>query len=340
MTDTTVRHRPKPSVKKRRLRIALIAIGAILTLLVGTVGVYAFVLSQKLNGVDKIVEAFPEESLRPPVAVGDGPLPQNILLMGSDTHGSIGSDLEDTKGTRSDTMMVVHISADRQSIQVMSLMRDFWVDIPGYGDAKLNAAMAYGGVPLAVQTIEGIINSRIDHIAMVDFEGFKDITDALGGVTVDNPSAFNSTASDGFKYAEGMIDLSGEEALRFVRERYAFSDGDYSRVGNQQLFIKAVMAKILSKETLTNPAKISGLVSAIAPYMAVDSELNSTYAVSLGLELRDIRVSDVSFFTMPSLGTGTEGNQSVVRVDWDEVPKIQQAFQEDTLGSYTVPTSP
>jgi len=340
MTESTVRHRRAPSEKKRRLRIAIIAAGSVLVLLLGSVGVYAFILSQKIDGVEKIVEAFPEESLRPPAAVGDGPLPQNILLLGSDSRGAIGGNLDDTKGTRSDTMMIVHISADRKSIQVMSLMRDSWVDIPGRGQAKLNAAMAYGGVPLAVQTIEGIIDSRIDHIAMVDFEGFKDITDALGGVTVNNPRAFSTYGNPSYTFAKGAISLRGERALPFVRERHAFSDGDFTRVANQQLFIKAVMAKVLSKETLTNPATISNLVSAIAPYMLVDDGLNSSYAVSLGLELRSIRVDDVRFFTMPSLGTGTEGGQSIVKVDWDEVPKIQKAFDDDTLDSYTPPVRP
>lgn len=339
MTDEPVRHRLATPIKKRRLRIALIATGSIFAVLLASVGIYAFVLSQKLDNVDKIVDAFPEESLRPPVAAGDGPKAQNILLLGSDSRGEIGGDLDDTTGTRSDTMMIVHISADREDIQVMSLMRDFWVDIPGYGQAKLNAAMAYGGVPLAVQTIEGIIDSRIDHIAMVDFEGFKDITDALGGVKVNNPAAFSTYGNPSYDYAKGAITLSGERALPFVRERHAFADGDFTRVANQQLFIRAVMSQVLSKETLTNPATISNLVSAIAPYMVVDEGLNSSYAVSLGLEMRNLRVDDVSFFTMPSLGTGTEGSQSVVKVNWDEVPKIQQAFKDDTLGSYTPPTA-
>jgi LCP family protein required for cell wall assembly len=323
---------------KRRLRIALISVGSVLVLVLGSVGVYAFMLSQQFDSVEKIVEAFPEESLRPPVVVTEGTAPQNILLLGSDTRGSIGGSLDGAEGNRSDTMMVVHISGDRKDIQVMSLMRDFWVEIPGHGMAKLNAAMAYGGVPLTVQTIEGIINSRIDHVAMVDFEGFKDVTNALGGVTVNNPKAFNSYRKEGnFSYAQGNITLNGAQALSFVRERYAFTDGDYTRVANQQLFIKAVMGTVLSKETLTNPVTISNLVGALAPYMAVTEELNSSYAISLGLEMRSVRVEDVTLFTMPSLGTGREGNQSIVRVNWDEVTKIQQAFADDALGSYTPP---
>ena len=337
MTESTVRHGRATSETKRRVRIAVIAIGSVLLLLAASVGLFLFSLSQQFNSVEKITEVFPEETLRPPVVVSEEPVAQNILLLGSDSRGSIGTSLNDIKGTRTDTMMIVHVSADRQSIQVMSLMRDSWVEIPGYGTAKLNAAMAYGGVPLAVQTIEGIIDSRIDHVAMVDFEGFKGITDALGGVMIDNPRAFSVSK---YSYEAGLITLNGDQALPFVRERYAFVDGDYSRVANQQLFIKAVMAKTLSKETLTNPVKINGLVGAVVPYMAVDAGLNSNYAVSLGFEMRDIRVSDVKFFTMPTLGTGMEGNQSVVKVDWAEVPKIQAAFKDDTLDSYTPPTRP
>lgn len=331
-----MRHRRKTPASRRGWRIALVSIVSVLVLLLAGTGVYVYSIAHRFDSVQKIPDAFPDETLRPTVAPVKGPVAQNILLMGSDTRGSI-SGLDDAQGNRSDTMMVVHIPADRQSIQVMSLMRDFWVDIPGRGEAKLNAALAYGGVPLAVQTIEGIIGSRIDHIAMVDFRGFVGITDALGGVTVDNPIAFTGTELQGHRFEKGPITLNGQEALGFVRERYAFVDGDYQRVRNQQLFIKAVMAQTLSRETLTNPVTISNLVNAVAPFMAVDSGLNSSYAISLGFELRDLRIDDVKFFTMPTLGIGSVGGQSIVKVDWDEVPKIQAAFKNDTLDTYTPP---
>ena len=340
VTEPMMRHRRKPSAKKRRWRITLISIGSVLALLIAGVGVYAYSITQRFDSVQKIADAFPDDGLRPPVVHVKGPAPQNILLLGSDTRGAIDGNLDDAKGNRSDTMMIVHIPADRQNIQVMSLMRDFWVDIPGHGKAKLNAALAYGGVSLVVQTIEGIIDSRIDHVAVVDFQGFKGITDALGGVTIDNPMGFNSYHMRGHHFDKGKLELNGTEALAFVRERYAFVDGDYQRVRNQQLFIKAVMGKTLSRETLTNPVTISNLVGAIAPFMAVDKGFNSGYAVSLGLQLRDIRVDHVKFFTMPTLGTGNEGGQSIVKVNWDEVPKIQAAFKDDTLDAYTPPTRP
>ena len=341
VTEPLAHVRPRHERKqKHRLRITLISIGSVVAVLLAGAGVYAFSISQTFNNVQKIDDVFPDDSVRPPVVKTEGSAPQNILLLGSDTRGKLGTSIEEIKGTRSDTMMVVHIPADRENIQVMSFMRDFWVEIPGHGEAKLNAAMAWGGIPLLVQTLEGLIDSRIDHVAIVDFQGFKGITDALGGVTVDNPKAFTGTELKGHRFEKGLITLHGEEALGFVRERHAFADGDYTRVRNQQLFIKAVMGEVLSAETLTNPLTISNLVGNVAPFMAVDAGLNASYAATLGFELRGIRVGDVRFFTIPTLGTGTERGQSIVKVDWGELEKIKAAFKADELDKYTLPVKP
>ncbi|GHD41749.1 LytR family transcriptional regulator [Mycetocola manganoxydans] len=322
----------QPERKSHGLRNFLTLIAALLVIAVAVVGVYVVNLSSTFDSAKKIAveEVFPEETTRPAVAENKS---QNILLMGSDKRGELSGDIDDAKGSRSDTMMVVHISSDRDSVHVMSIMRDSWVDIPGHGKAKMNAALAYGGVPLAVQTIEGLIGSRIDRIAIVDFEGFKGITNALGGVEVDNPVAFKS-------FEQGLNTLNGDEALQFVRERKSFADGDYQRVRNQQIYIKGVLRKILSAETLTNPVTINNLVSSMAPFLTVDSGFSSTYAGSLGFELRDIRMADMAFFTMPTLGTGMQGDQSVVNVDWDQVAVIKEHFIDDTLSKYEVPVRP
>ena len=227
--------------------------------------------------------------------------------------------------------MVMHVSADRKTIQVMSIMRDSWVPVAGHGDTKVNAALSYGGVPLVVQTVEGLINVRIDHVAIVDFQGFKYITDALGGVSIDNPTAFNSRGS---QFDAGPIQLNGDQALIFVRDRYSFSDGDYQRVRNQQLFIKSVIKMTLSAQTLTNPVKINSLIGALVPYIAVDKGLDSAYVATLGYELRTVRLGDIKFFTMPTLGTGMVAGQSIVRVDWNELAAIKERFRADTLNSY------
>lgn len=335
MNEPVTRSRPRAK-KRRRLKIVLLSILAVFVVIAGTVAVYAASLSQKFESSETLTEVFPDERNRPaPVKEEEeAAAAQNILLLGSDTRGKISGSLGSASGNRSDTMMVVHISADRQNMHVMSIMRDSWVTIPGHGEAKMNAALAYGGVPLVIQTVEGLINTRIDHVAIVDFTGFKGITDALGGVTVNNPIAFNSFHMKGHRFEQGPLALNGTQALAFVRERYAFQDGDYQRVRNQQAFIKAVMDKTLSRETLTNPVTISNLVGAIAPYMAVDEGLTSGYAAALGFELRDIRSDDVTFFTMPTLGTGNVRGQSIVRVDFDQLKIIQEHFRADTLTEY------
>ncbi|WP_241972715.1 LCP family protein [Cryobacterium cryoconiti] len=332
---------PAPRRKRRGWRIALIAIAAVVLLVGGVAGVYAWTLSNTFDSQTvKIPDVFPDEASRPPAATsdgatGDGATGQNILLLGSDTRGANDGSIADLTGQRSDTIMVVHVPENRENIYVMSIMRDSWVDIPGEGEAKINAAMSYGGVPLAVQTIEGLLGARIDHVAIVDFTGFKGITDALGGVDIDNPVGFESSAMKGRYFDEGPQRLNGTEALAFVRERYAFADGDFQRARNQQAFIKAVLGKSLTAETLTNPARISDLVGAIAPYLAVDDGLNSAYVAGLAVQLRDVRVGDVTFFTLPTTGTGTSPDgQSIVVIDQEKLKAVQEGFQTDTLDTY------
>lgn len=169
----------------------------VIVIAVGILSVYTLTLANTYNdSVTKIPEgdAFPKSSVRPGPVSPKLAEAQNILLLGSDTRGEVGADLDSIRGQRSDTIMVVHVPADSSGIQVMSIMRDNWVTIPGYGEHKINAALAFGGVPLTVQTVESLIGVRIDHVAIVDFSGFTMLTNALGGVTVDNAVPFTRIA--------------------------------------------------------------------------------------------------------------------------------------------------
>lgn len=314
----------------RRRWAALIAVGAVVLMAGGIAGTYLWTLGSAIDGTEKISDAFPaDEAQRPLVVEGDA---QNILLLGSDTRGKNTGSLADLAGQRSDTIMVAHIPADRKNVYVMSILRDSWLEIPGHGQAKINAALSYGGVPLAVQTIEGVLGSRIDHVAIVDFSGFKGITDALGGVDITNKFAFEAR---GHRFSQGVQHIDGAQALAFVRERYAFRDGDFQRVRNQQSFMKAVLTKALSAETLADPGKVSRLVDGLVPFLAVDEGLNFAYLARLGVEMRGLDMSDIEFFTMPTLGTGTSPDgQSIVNVDWEKLKAVQLAFRSDTLDAY------
>ncbi len=161
-------------------------------------------------------------------------------------------------------MMLVHVSDDGQSVYIMSFPRDLYVDIPpGFGKDRINAALAFGGVSLAVTTVENYVGVPIDHVALIDFDGIQGLVDTLGGIDVEVPISF--TAGD-FEFTEGGTQhLNGEEALAFVRSRKQFSDGDFQRNRNQQLVLKAIAAELISRDTLTDPAKLRETVSSIAP---------------------------------------------------------------------------
>ncbi len=325
MSHGTARKRRNPA------KIAFMVVAGVLVLALIGVGGYMWVLAQNFDSnTQKLSSAFPDDANRPAASTTGA---QNILLLGSDTRGENDGSLDDLTGQRSDTIMVAHIPADKQHIYVMSILRDSWLEIPGQGSAKINAALSYGGVPLAVETIEQLIGTRIDHVAVVDFEGFKGVTDALGGVDVESTTSFSA---GGYQFFEGAQQLNGDQALAFVRERYSFSDGDYQRARNQQAYLKAVLGKTLSAQTLTDPARLSELVGSIAPYLAVDEGLNSAYLGGLALGMTNLRSSDVSFFTAPTLGTGTsDDGQSIVLIDWDKMAEVKKAFETDTVASYT-----
>lgn len=330
-----------PGTKNRlSRRRKLIIIAASVFALLGIVAAYPLYLALTFaNESTEIVDAFPEDRLRPSLLEGDAANALNVLLLGSDTRGAVGSDINEIRGQRSDTMLLLHVPADRQNIQVISILRDSWVDIPGRGENKINSALAFGGVPLVVQTLESLIEVRIDRVAIIDFEGFRGMTDALGGVTFTNPVSFRGT-DNGYRYEQGEITVNGAQALEYVRERAAFRVSDYQRVRNQQAFLKGLMSEVLTAETLTNPARISALVEDVSPYVSVDSGFDFPFIASLGFELRDVRVSDVSFMTLPTTGTGNVRGQSVVLLDRVELAKVVEALRTDSLSEYTPPESP
>lgn len=327
----------KKPKKRKTLRNWLIVLGSLVALIALALGIVYALAANTFNDIKRVDVIDP--SLARPDATEVEPgnnAPINILLLGSDSRETVDPDAtaEDLSGFRSDAIMVAQISPDRKNVTVMSIMRDNWVPIEGHGEAKINAAIAYGGVPLAVNTVENFIDARIDHVALIDFDSFEGLTDAVGGVTVDNPIPFTSHHGN-FTFPKGEITLKGEEALGFVRERYAFDDGDYQRARNQQLYLSGLLGQILSKDTLTSPSKVLATFDALKPYLILDSGLTLNTAAALGVELRDIRKDDITFFTSPTLGTGTsDDGQSIVRPDWDQIDLLRASIREGKMGEF------
>ena len=326
--------RERRPAKKRGGRKILIAVAVVVALIAVVAGGYLFNLARTFDsGSSKIEQAFPDESTRPKKT--DNSI--NILVMGSDSRGSAESDAAGGTPTeqRADTLMLMHIPADRKNVYTMSIMRDLWVDIPDHGEAKINSALALGGTPLMVQTVESIFQQRIDHVAMIDFEGFKGLTDALGGVSVNLDLPFTSDALPGQSFAPGQHTFNGTEALAFVRERHAYADGDYQRVRNQQEFLRAIIKKSTSGQTLSNPITITNMVGAVSPFVTVDKSLDSGALAGLGLELRDIRQQNTVMFTLPTGGVGTSADgQSIVLADPTAIQDISAAMASGTMGEY------
>ncbi|MCE1179972.1 MAG: LCP family protein [Micrococcales bacterium] len=256
---------------------------------------------------------------RSPAANSPG---MDYLVIGSDARPGDAA-------SRSDVMVLVHVPRDRSKVYMVHIPRDLYVDIPGRGKDKLNAAYAYGGARLLVSTIQDLYGVRIDHVAKTDFEGFKKMTDAVGGVDIDV-----AEASPGFP--TGRMHMDGEQALAFVRERYSLSEGDISRGQRQQAFLKAMLMKAVSPSVLLNPSKFSAFVDATTDNLVVDEGLTMSKVRSEALKMRSIRGGDVVFLTSPYAGFGTgPGGASIVQLDKAKTAALGKALATDSMSSYT-----
>lgn len=328
-----------PGRGSRRVRYFLFGTAGLVLLATLVAGGYVLNLARIYNDNTQVIEsAFPEESNRPQAqGAAPGKAALNILVMGSDSRGESIIDTRNGAATdqRADTLMLVHIPADRKDVYGISLMRDLWVELPGREESKINSALALGGVPLVVQTVESLFGQRIDHVMMMDFAGFKGLTEALGGVDVNVSVPFTSSDDLDIILTPGVNTLDGREALAFVRERYAFADGDYQRVRNQQIFLKGAIGKSLSAETVTNPIKVHNLLEAVSPFVSVDKDLNAAAMGALVLDLKDINPQNLYTFTIPTLGVGTSSDgQSIVLQDSEAIREIAAALASESLGDY------
>lgn len=249
---------------------------------------------------------------------------QNILLLGSDSRTQ-----ELRSGARADVIQLVHVPNDRKSLQVIHFPRDLYVDIPGRGKNKINAAYAFGGAPLLVQTLEQLLGVRIDNVAAIGFDGFKELTNTVGGVqvNVDQPST-----SQGYTFTPGTMQMNGDQALAFVRERKQLAGGDIDRGKRQQAWMKGLMSKTLNTGTLTNPVKLSGMVDDVSQNLVVDESFSTGDMRSLAFSMRGVRQADITFMTAPYSGfSSVRGIGSIDVVDEPRMKQLGQALQEDTM---------
>ncbi|WFE44677.1 LCP family protein [Verrucosispora sp. WMMD1129] len=324
-SEKTGRSAGKP--RRRWLRITLIVLLVLSLLGVGAVVASGFYLKSVESDIER-VDAFddvPEET-RPEVVAKDA---LNILILGSDSR-----DPESTGGSRADTIILAHVPRDRSTAQLISIPRDTWVAVPrskegrGGRDAKINAAYAWGGLPLMVQTVEQYTKVRIDHVMLVDFAGFKEIIDALGGINVTSETRFTSIHPPFRTFDQGRQRLDGAAALDFSRQRKQFADGDFTRIKHQQQVIKAILDEAASGGILANPARLNSFVRATSSAVSVDREMS---LVDMAMELRSLRGNDLTFLTNPTKGTGRVGSESVVFADPEKATQFYEAVRRDAV---------
>lgn len=331
---------PAPRKRKRnKTKTALLIALASLLILAGGGVLTLYLWSEKVGNQVKRFEAFGDvdESKRPKeVTTGAGAGAINILLAGTDAREDAdGQSVEDLqkKGQRSDTIMILHITGDRKSAYIISVPRDTWVNIPGRSKKnKINAAYSLGGPSLYIETMEQFTNLRMNHLAVINWAGFRDLTDALGGVEMNFPEKVKF--ADGKYYGPGKVTLSGEEALAYVRVRKELKEGDFDRARRQQNYLRALMNQTLARGT--SPDKVFGVIDAVTKNLYVDDGFTNSKMRDLALSMRNIRGSDVHFILVPRANpaTGMEGSQSVVYYDPVKTKELFEAVKTDSVDKW------
>lgn len=255
---------------------------------------------------------------------------KNILLLGSDTRS--GSEAAQVSGSRADSIMLAHIPANGKGVYLVSIMRDTWVNIPGYGAAKINAALNYGGISLQVATVENLLGIKIDHVAEIEFEGFKALVNSVNGVDVQVPFDFDINA---WSFKQGMQHMDGGAALAFVRARYPFADGDYQRVRNQRAFLRGLYSTMKAKGALDNVGSFQSAVESIAGYMRVDSGLNAAQIAQIAAPVITSGDTTMRMTTLPNAGPGwSYDGQSIVIVNQAANANLSYALQHDSMDQF------
>ena len=261
----------------------------------------------------------------------------NYLIVGSDTREGltkaemkalrVGS-TKTAAGGRSDTMLLVHISKQRDKAYLVSLPRDSLVTIPAHTSTdgksqiaarqnKLNAAFAFGGAPLLIKTIEGATNLKIDHYIEINFAGFAGIVNALGGIDVCTKVNIDDPKSH-LVLSAGTHTLDGIEALKYVRTRDFDGRGDIGRMQRQQQFMSSVIKKASSTGVLLNPIKIVNFMNAAISTIKMDENLSEGDLLDLAKQMRGLSSGNVRTLTVPlsNANANVPGIGSVVI--WDE----------------------
>ncbi|WP_377271055.1 LCP family protein [Peterkaempfera sp. SMS 1(5)a] len=304
------------AVRRRRRRRLLAAGAGTLALLLTAGGGSVWWAYHRLDGnirtdtaTNQILQH--EESARPTHNTAPATYnAENILLIGSDDRSGANSKYGDSGGQRSDTTILLHLSADRKRAVAVSIPRDAMVQVPSCErpdgshtspqHVQFNWAFEFGGAACTIRTVEDLTGIRIDHHLIVDFSGFKKMVDAVGGVDVCLAQDVHDRDAK-LDLPAGPHKLNGEQALGFVRVRETLGDGsDTQRMGRQQEFLASLVKKVQSDGVLLNPTKLWPLLDSATSAITADPGLSSLSALyDLAESLRSMPTENVAFLTAP-----------------------------------------
>ncbi|WP_031481251.1 LCP family protein [Streptomyces bicolor] len=320
---------PRPAPNWRR-RIKLTSITLATVLLVTTVATY-FWADSKLNrevDLSKVIE-------RPEAGEGT-----NYLIVGSDSREGMTDEQKkelhtgSADGKRTDSMMILHVGSNGDTL--ISLPRDSNVTIPSFKGSdsgkfyegtgrqvKLNAAYAEDGPELLVRTVEANTGLHIDHYVEIGFAGFANIVDSVGGVEIDIPKGGIKDSKSGADLKEGKQTLNGQEALAFVRTRYALPGSDLDRTKNQQKFLSALANQVATPSTVLNPFKLYPTMGAGLDSLIVDKDMSLYDLASMFWAMKSVSGGEGKSMNMP-LSTSNAANGNL---QWDKA-KVKQLVEQ------------
>jgi LCP family protein required for cell wall assembly len=339
---------PEPRRGFFRRHKALTILGSLaLVIVLAVVGGAVYINHVLFGDIDRI-DAFgsldPES--RPDPAEGEA---LNILLAGADNGDNDSVTIEEAMNGewsaglyRSDTIMVLHIPEDRSRAYVVSIPRDSYVRIYDETGAytekhKINYAFSVYGPSGYVSTMEHLTDLRMDHLAIIDWAGFRDVVDALGGVRLYVPETVHDS-SQNYTYERGWHDYDGELALKYVRSRYGLDEGDFDRSRRQQNFLRAMLDKLAATGALTDFPTFLSAARAITSNLTIDQEWSNGDMRDLGWSMRGIRKDDVTFLSAPinqrrPFGT-VEGEGSVVHLAKRGLADLFAAMRADDMQTF------
>ncbi len=351
---------PKRRAKvKKRHTVGKVLLSTVLVLALAT-GLGVVFLYRHLNGNLNVLDPSDRLTDRPTKVAVSGPRePLNVLVMGSDTRDGAGNDIDGLTGggERSDTTLLLHLSADRQRAYGISIPRDLLVNrpdckkksgstIPGAQGVMWNEAFSVGGPTCTMQQFEQITGIRLDHFVVVDFEGFRGMVDAIGGVETCIPEDIDDPAH-AIHIPAGTRKLKGKQALNYVRERYVVGNGsDVGRMKRQQAFIASMAHQVVKAGTLARPDRLVRFLDSATKSLTVDPGLKNVVKIAeLGNQFKGIGLDNIQFITIPIMTAPTDPNrlawkQPEARQVWAKIRKdepLTKRLATDVISAGNVP---